>query len=157
MTVTADVRETPSRWEVSAATSTRPREHLEVTAVVRPEDVEVPAVQAGDRARPVPLGQHHDRCIRHSDLPVPVAGDDPAGAAKPLFVESGQVPPSAGQFVEHGQPGGASWRRTDRMGDLITSAGWSPGLGGWVLGTHMITTDRMDDCAADGSATGDER
>ena len=38
------------------ASSTRLREHLEVTAVERPEDVEVPAVQTDDRPRPIPLG-----------------------------------------------------------------------------------------------------
>ncbi len=52
----------------SAAPSTHPREHLEVAAAERPEEVEVPAVKARDRARPIMLGQYHDRCICHFDL-----------------------------------------------------------------------------------------
>lgn len=63
----------------------------------------MPVIQADDRARPVPLGQHHDRCVRHADLLVSIAGNDFTGATKPLLVESRQGPGSAGQLAEHGQ------------------------------------------------------
>ncbi len=71
------------------------------SAVERPEDVGVPAVQAGVPAvqagvpaRPVALGQDHDRCIRHSDLVVPVPGE---------FVEHGQA--HRQDVFWHGHPG----------------------------------------------------
>lgn len=51
----------------------------------RTEDAEVPAIEACDRARPVPLSQDHDRCIRHANLLVPGAGDDLTSTAKALF------------------------------------------------------------------------
>ncbi len=52
----------------------------------------MPTIQAGDRARPIPIGQDHDRRIRQADLPVRVAGDDLTSTAKALFVEACQVP-----------------------------------------------------------------
>ncbi len=63
----------------------------------------MPTVQAwrpcaSGSAQPAPR-----RCVRHAYVLVPVAGDDLTGAVELLFVESCQMPRSAGKFVEHGQ------------------------------------------------------